>query len=1048
MERLENLWPKFGEIFWSVVYNEGQQARSSAPVVVLQMSAFGMAEGANPIQSCSKVLAAVLIFACFFAISQTGHGRRLLVEPQSAFASQPGATILRVMLPFHLEFNWRTWLCSRFNSRMALQYVEAVRLAADLVQKSPLLGNMSVGFEIMDTCSSVDRVKLLLKAMDRYRRIGYPCLRPSLCPWWTPDPEHQTPPPEIKGLLELVIGIESSAVVKATESVFEWHGIPLISHAASRKPFSRRPLNLSTLTSPTEKSLMGQGIKRFVFSVFSESFEAEAILDLIAFFKWTHVGVFAPLTEEAMAMYSILQQNIYVNTRASFDIQVTYSTKDEGSVFDAAEKIANVPLINAVIFLGDLESSLPFIRAVSELSTTDRLVWIMTSTWGKQAWGLPLDNSKYQFVAKMKHVFFLQPVPAGKKSVLGVSWDSIAGKLQERLRNANRQLQENNQWFQKSMTAATSSFLEDEDRTQRSGMLGSGFGSEHPEDRAACTLRKHSFFLDNSLLLINAFLQAASSLDEIYKASINSNNCSRKYSDKECGKLSRALATRNGWFKLSESEKNRFKEVFGVDHRGLRENFHNGAARSNLTGFDLDPRNVKYSIYYMQRSVETPPFKARPSKFGHWTPLNGTQIRHSQLMDFEAEMANISSSCSYTCPPGTYQVATFPNSTGCCFKRCVPCAGSSFSNSSNSSKCTKCETGHLPSKDHTTCHIVFQRSSIVLVGAGIFTAVSFGMAALTLIQFYRHRCAFIVKSSDYTMSMGMLFFFSISFLSVALLLVEPSNFTCKSRVVAVLPWPVLYIGCILVKTNRLRVLVGHSSKLSAQKLPFLSKQTQRFFIGTLAFVTATFLFLWVALDSIEVHIVHYKEYSEQACSLSNTWMGVYFGGILSLLVTSLILASLTHGIHGDFNEASFLLLPTWTTFFWIILIPAYYVSPTMSVQSDTLLALIITSQGLVTMFCLFTRRLYYINRPMPEAEIETRRSFAQHSQCSNASSMPGQALALTRIQTIEHGIDLTTSTQHEERSHKMKPSASPAVIVIQAKPGEWNCALEVKNAKL
>ena len=159
-----------------------------------------------------------------------------------------------------------------------------------------------------------------------------------------------------------------------------------------------------------------------------------------------------------------------------------------------------------------------------------------------------------------------------------------------------------------------------------------------------------------------------------------------------------------------------------------------------------------------------------------------------------------------------------------------------------------------------------------------FAAIGFGMAALTLIQFYRHRCAFIVKSSDYMLSMGMLFFFAISFLSVALLLVEPSNFTCKSRVVAVLPWPVLYVGCILIKTNRLRVLFRHSSKLSTRKILLLRNKTQGFFITSLAFITAAFLFLWVALDSIEVRIVHYEDYSEKACSLSNTWMGVYFGG--------------------------------------------------------------------------------------------------------------------------------------------------------------------------
>ena len=578
-------------------------------------------------------------------------------------------------------------------------------------------------------------------------------------------------------------------------------------------------------------------------------------------------------------------------------------------------------------------------------------------------------------------------------------------------------------------------------------------------------MRKHSFPLYNSLLLINAFLKTANSLDEIYKRRINKNDCSRKQTKGNCEMLGRILAKPDAWFKLNKDEKDRLKRFSGVDYLNLKVTFHSGAARSNLTGFDLDPRNAKYSIYYMQRSDEAAAFKAWPSKFGHWTPSKGTHIRPSRILEIEDELANISSSCPRTCPPGTYEVATFANyARRCCWKTCVPCTGKSFSNSSNSSECTECKKGHLPSKDHTMCHIVFQASETdrsSAVSAGFFAAIGFGIAALTLIQFYRHRCEFIVKSSDYMLSMGMLFFFAISFLSVALLLVEPSNFTCKSRVVAVLPWPVLYVGCILIKTNRLRVLFRHSSKLSTRKILLLRNKTQGFFVISLAFVTAAFLFLWVALDSIEVRFVYYEDYSEKACSLSNTWMGVYFGGTLSLLVASLFLASLTHSLPADYNEASFLLLATGgTTFFWIILIPAYYVST--SVRSDTLLALILTSQGLVTMFCLFTRRLYYIIRPMSEAEVKSRRmisrSFRKCSRRSSMWSMRGQTSPRASVRTLEFGVDVMPNANIEERSQNTKSPAlsnspAPAVRYLSfrnppTKPSEVKCACAAEDTKL
>ena len=360
-------------------------------------------------QRFSSIVAVVSICLLPFAFSQHYVGGPLgnypEVEAGRAFAFRDGATILRVMLPFHLEFDSHTRLCSRFNSRMALQYVEAVRLAADLVQNSSLLGNMSVGFKIMDSCSSVDHVSELIKLVERFHPGDTDCRKE--CPNWKGGPPRANYHP---GVLKLVIGIESSDIVRAAAGIFNEFTLPLISHAASgHSVFADK------------RSSRVDAVFRVVPD---EKFEAMAILDLASFFNWTHVGLFTPQTERGMFMLSLLQKEMIgeVNSTACFGIQTTYSPNDPETVQETAEKIKNVPLINALILLGDLESSLSFIRAVSDLNAIDRLVWIMTSAWGKYAWNLPLNDPKYQVVAKMRHVFFLQPVPAGKKSVVGDSW--------------------------------------------------------------------------------------------------------------------------------------------------------------------------------------------------------------------------------------------------------------------------------------------------------------------------------------------------------------------------------------------------------------------------------------------------------------------------------------------------------------------------------------------------------------------------------------------------------------------------------------------------
>ena len=110
---------------------------------------------------------------------------------------------------------------------------------------------------------------------------------------------------------------------------------------------------------------------------------------------------------------------------------------------------------------------------------------------------------------------------------------------------------------------------------------------------------------------------------------------------------------------------------------------------------------------------------------------------------------------------------------------------------------------------------------------------------------------------------------------------------------------------------------------------------------------------------------------------------MYFGGTLSLLLASLVLAFLAHNLPADLNDASFLLLSTCgITIFWIFLILAYYVST--SVRSDTLLALIITSQGLVTMLCLFTRRpvLHHLVKIESGSRDEGKQDSQSHSDAT------------------------------------------------------------------
>ena len=124
--------------------------------------------------------------------------------------------------------------------------------------------------------------------------------------------------------------------------------------------------------------------------------------------------------------------------------------------------------------------------------------------------------------------------------------------------------------------------------------------------------------------------------------------------------------------------------------------------------------------------------------------------------------------------------------------------------------------------------------------------------------------------------------------------------------------------------------------------------------------------------------------------IDSAWMAIFFGGFLSLLIVSLLLAISSRNVPSDFNDASSLLMSAATiTSLWIILVPAYYVST--SVPSSNLLTLIITSQGMASFLFLFSRRLFYLVRPMSEEKMKARKMFARWSSAEQKHDKTGAA---------------------------------------------------------
>ena len=371
------------------------------------------------------------------------------VREGTAEAFREASIVFKIMLPFHLGYNPITRKCRDFNSRIVLQYVEASRLAADLLQNSSLLGNMSVGYQVMDSCSNTVHVVEWLKNRLDWRHVEIPRTFCQLEHCHTDREPVEVHPAQSKRWRRVyraprvLIGISTADILKSAQVIFHRFKMPVVSHSATEHF--------------VQEIADSQLFKGQIFRVAPDDrFQIQAMLDLMSFFKWTHIGVFTPRNNAATELFALLRQETSKKgSLTCFGVQASYSPNldNEETANDAANTLSHVPLVSAVVVLGNLRESLPFIRAVSRLGIIDRLAWVMTTAWGKEAWYLSATDPAYRIVAGMKSVFFFQPVPGGENSIVGVPWQTIANDLQERLRNASHWPQENNPWFEAAWNA-------------------------------------------------------------------------------------------------------------------------------------------------------------------------------------------------------------------------------------------------------------------------------------------------------------------------------------------------------------------------------------------------------------------------------------------------------------------------------------------------------------------------------------------------------------------------------------------------------------------
>ncbi|XP_015925374.2 metabotropic glutamate receptor 6-like [Parasteatoda tepidariorum] len=359
--------------------------------------------------------------------------------------------------------------------------------------------------------------------------------------------------------------------------------------------------------------------------------------------------------------------------------------------------------------------------------------------------------------------------------------------------------------------------------------------------------------------------------------------------------------------------------------------------------------------------------------------------------------------CSLPC--GIGQAKKYVEGGKCCW-HCFNCT--KYQILKQETNCEDCPEGELPNSAHTLCVSIppqyMRLDSYWAIGIMSFSSIGIILTSFVVIVFIKHNDTPVVKASgkelSYVLLTGIFLCYAITFLLVQ----KPSDYKCGAQKMGIgLCFTIVY-SAILTKTNRINRIFRSGAK-STKRPSFISPKSQLVICSLLVSVQVILSTIWMGFSppkAIKYHPTQDESHLVCAASIDATYM-IAFVYPMILIIICTIYAILTRKIPEAFNESKFIGFTMYTTcIVWLAFIPLYFTTTGHDEINVFTMSVTVSLSATVTLFCLFTPKLYII---LLHPEKNVRQSLMNPSKHSGSDSNKVVSNKVERTTISEGSLD-------------------------------------------